>query len=97
MDKDNVVYMYNGISLRPGGASSKELACNSGDITGLIPGSGRSPGKGNGNPLQYSWLENPMDRGAWQATVHSVTKSQTWLKRFSTERHVNIDERKQEQ
>ena len=44
---------------------------------GLIPGSGRSPGGGNGNPLQYSCLENPMDRGAWQAIVHSVTKSQT--------------------
>ena len=42
-----------------------------------IPGSGRSPGEGNGYPLQYSCLENPMDRGAWQATVHGVTKSQT--------------------
>ena len=45
----------------------------------LSPGSGRSPGEGNSNPLQYSCLENPMDRGAWQATVHEVTKSQTWL------------------
>ena len=49
--------------------------------SGLIPGSGRSPGEGNGNPLQYSCLEDPMDRGAWQATVHRVTKSWTWLKR----------------
>ena len=49
-----------------------------GDV-GLIPGSGRSPGEGNGNPLQYSFLENYMDRGAWQATVHGVTKSQTRL------------------
>ena len=47
---------------------------------GSIIGSGRSPGGGNGNPLQYSFLENPMDRGAWQATVHGVTKSQTRLK-----------------
>ena len=45
--------------------------------TGLIPGLGRSPGEGNGNPLQYSCLENPMDRGAWQAAVHRVSKSQT--------------------
>ena len=49
-------------------------ACNAGDL-GLIPGSGRSPGEGNGYPLQYSCLENSMDRGAWQATVHGVTES----------------------
>ena len=59
-----------------GGSDCQESACNSGDWS-LIPGSGRSPGKGNGNPLQYSCLENPMDRGAWQATVHSVTGSDT--------------------
>ena len=47
--------------------------------TGLIPGLGKSPGVGNGNPLQYSCLENPMDRGAWQATVHGAVKSQTHL------------------
>ena len=61
--------------------SGKESACNAedtGDI-GLIPGSGRSPGGGNDNPLQCSCLENPMDGGAWQATVIGVTKSQTWL------------------
>ena len=51
---------------------------------GLIPGSGRSPGEGNGNPLQYSCLENPMDRGAWGAIVHSIAKSQTPLKQLST-------------
>ena len=51
---------------------------------GLIPGSGRSPGEGNGNPLQYSCLGNPMDRGAWWAMVHRVTKSQTRLKQLST-------------
>ena len=49
-----------------------------------IPGSGRSPGGGHGNPRQCSCLENPMDRGAWQATVHGVTKSQTWLKWLNT-------------
>ena len=52
----------------PGGSDGKESACNPGDL-GLIPGSRRSPGKGNGNPLKYSCLENPMDRGAWQGTV----------------------------
>ena len=50
---------------------------------GLIPGSGRSPGEGNGNPLQYYCLENPMDRGAWWATVHGVAKSQTQLSDFT--------------
>ena len=59
--------------------SGKEPALNAGDATdaGLIPGWGRSPGAGNGNPLHYSCLENPMDRGAWWATVHGVTESQT--------------------
>ena len=52
----------------------KAFACNAGD-PGLIPGSGRSPGEGNGNPLQYSCLENPMDGGAWWAAVHEVAKS----------------------
>ena len=54
-------------------SAGKESACNAGDL-GLIPGLGRSPGEGNGNPLQYSCLENPMDRGAWQATVHGFTR-----------------------
>ena len=62
----------------PGGASGKESSCNAGD-TGLIPGSRRSPGEGHGDPLQYSCLENPMDRGAWRAIVHGVEKSQTQL------------------
>ena len=59
----------------------KESASKAGDIgdSGSNPGSGRSPGGGNGNPLQYSCLENPMDRGTWWATVHGITKSQTWL------------------
>ena len=51
------------------GSGGNESTCNAGDL-GSIPGLGRSPGEGNGNPLQYSYLENPMDRGAWQATVH---------------------------
>ena len=64
------------------GTSGKEPSANARDLrdVGLIPGLGRFPGEGNGNPLQYSCLENPLDRGAWWATVHSVTKSQTQLK-----------------
>ena len=60
----------------PGGSDGKGSACNAGD-PGSIPGLGRSPGEGNGNPLQNSCLENPMDRGAWWATVHGVAKSRT--------------------
>ena len=63
----------------PHSSVGKETACNAGD-PGLIPGLGRSPGEGNGNPLQYSCLENSMDRGAWWATVHGVTKHQTQLR-----------------
>ena len=62
----------------PGGSDSKESACDAGDL-GLIPGLGRSPGGGHGHPLQYSCLENPMGRGAWRASVHGVTESQTRL------------------
>ena len=64
----------------------KNLPANAGDIrdTVSIPGSGRSTGEGNDNPLQYSCLENPMDRGAWQAIVCRVAKSRTWLKWLST-------------
>ena len=69
--------------LCPRSLSGKETACQAGDV-GLIAGSGRSPGEGNGNPLQYSCLENPMDRGAWQATVPGVTKSQTQTQGLST-------------
>ena len=57
----------------PGGSVVKNLPVNAGDV-GLIPRSGRSPGKGSGNALQYSCLENPMDRGAWWATVHEVAR-----------------------
>ena len=66
----------------PGGSEVKVSACNAGDL-GSIPGSGRSPGEGNGNPLQYSCLENPMDRGAWWAIVHGVAKSWTRLSNFT--------------
>ena len=63
----------------------KNLPANAGDVRdlGSIPGLRRSPGVGNGNPLQYSFLENPMDRGAWRATVHGAAKSQTRLSDLS--------------
>ena len=69
---------FGGLSWWLGG---KDSACNVGDArdVGFIPGSGRYPGGGNGNPLQYSCLENPMDRGIWWAIVHRVTQSQTQL------------------
>ena len=60
------------------GSDGKESFCNAGDLS-LIPGSGRSPGEGKSYPVQYSCVENPMDRGAWRAVVHRVTKSQTQL------------------
>ena len=66
----------------PGGSDGKASAYNVGDL-GSIHGSGRFPVKGNGNPLQYSCLENPVERGSWWATVHGVAKSQTWLKDFT--------------
>ena len=70
----------------------KNLPANAGDIrdAGSIPGWGRSPGGGHGNQLQYPCLENPMDRGAWRATVHGVTKSQTRLKQRHTHSYTYI-------
>jgi len=62
----------------PNGSDSKKSACSRGDRS-LIPGSGRSPGEGNGYPLQYACLENSMDRGAWGTTIHGFAKSQTQL------------------
>ena len=82
MHYDNLMYVYT-LKGFPGGSAGKESACNAGDL-GLIPGSGRTLGGGHGNPLQYSCLENPMDRGAWQATIHGVAKSWTRLKQLST-------------
>ena len=67
--------MYKGF---PGGSDGKESACTAGDL-GLIPGSGRFPGEGNSNPLQYYCLKNPMDRGAWRDTVHGIIKSPAQL------------------
>ena len=68
----------------------KNPPANAGNIrdAGLIPGSGRFPGEGHGNPIQHSCLENPTDRGAWQATVQGLQKSQTQLKRLSTHAHT---------
>ena len=63
----------------PGGSKGKESTCSVVDL-GSIPGSGRSPGEGNGNPLQYSCLNNPTNRGGWQATVHGVTKNRIPLR-----------------
>ena len=67
----------------PGGSEVKASASSAGDL-GSIPGSGRAPGEGNGNPLQYSSLENPMDGGTWWATVHGVAKSRTRLNDFTS-------------
>ena len=69
----------------PGWLSGRESACDTRDTedVGSILGSGRSPRGEHGNPLQYSCLENPMDKGAWRATIHRVAKSQMWLKRLS--------------
>ena len=66
----------------PNGSVGKESACNAGDLD-LNPGMGRSPGEGNGKPLQYSCLENPMDTEAWWATIHGVVKSRTQLRDYT--------------
>ena len=73
----------------PGGSEVKASAWNAGD-PGSIPGLGRSPGEGNGNPLQYPCLENPMKGGAWQATVHGVAKSRTQLSDFTSLNNSNF-------
>ena len=75
--------MFSIPDLFPGGSEVKASACNAGDV-GLIPGLGRSPGEENGNPFQYSCLENPMDGGAWRATVRGVAKSRTRLSDFTS-------------
>ena len=71
----SVSILYNGMGF-PGSSDGKESACNAGDL-GLISGSGKLPRGGNGNPLQYTCLENPMDRGAWLATIYGVIESDT--------------------
>ena len=73
----------------PSNSDSKESTCNAGDL-GLIPGLGRSAEEGHSNPLQYSCLENPMDRGAWQATIHRVEQSQTQLNQLSINTHTSV-------
>ena len=77
----NKSYIWQTLNF-PGGSDSKTSAYNAGDQVS-IPGWERSPGEGNGNSLWYPCLENPMDRGTWSATVHGVTKGQTWLKQLS--------------
>ena len=77
-----LLFRIQGYGCFPGGSEDKASACNAGD-PGLIPGLARSPGEGNGNPLQYSCLENPMDRGAWRAIVHGVAKHWTRLSNFT--------------
>ena len=83
------LFIYCHVCGFPGDAVVKNLPARAGD-TGLIPGSGRSLGVGNGNPLQYSCLENSMDREAWWATVHGVEKSQIQLKQFCKQPLFNI-------
>ena len=85
MDKQNVAYTCGS----PGGSDGEESACSAGD-PGSILGSGRPPGEGNGNPLQYSCLGNPMDRGAWWATVHGVSKSILAMERYSAFKRKEI-------
>ena len=82
------IYLYSVyLSDFPGGSDDKESACNAGDPSS-IPGSGRSPGEGNDNPLHYFCLENSMNRETWWATVHRVTKSRTWLSDWHTQLSV---------
>ena len=73
----NIKDSWNGRESFPGGSDGKESACNAGDLSS-IPGLGRSPGGGRGNPLQYSCLENPHGQRTWPAAVHGVAKSRTW-------------------
>ena len=75
----SILYTYMCFGGFPGSSAGKEFPCNSGDLEdlGSIPGLERSPGEENGYPLQYSGLENSMDRGAWQVIVHGIANSQT--------------------
>ena len=82
-------FSFNFTMSFPGGSVGKESTCNAGGL-GSIPGLGRSPGEGNGNPLQYSCLENPTDGGTWWATVHGVAKSWTQLSDFTFNRASQV-------
>ena len=82
----NKISPYTGQEGFPGGSDGKESTCDKGDL-GLIPGLGRSPGGGHGNPLQHSCLKNSMDRGVWWVTVHGVAKSQKRLRDFHTDKN----------
>ena len=82
---------YNTLWAFPSGSVGKESACSAGDPRSFL-GSGRAPRGGHSNPLQCSCLEKPMDRGAWQATSHSVAKSQTWLKWLSMHAQWSLPE-----
>ena len=88
LSQNNFLHKFNAFLGFPGGSEGKASACNAGDL-GSIPGSGRSPGGGNGNPLQYSYLENPMDGEAWRATGHRVAKSRTQLSDFTHALRLN--------
>ena len=74
----------------PGGSVGKESTCNAGDM-GLIPGSGRFPGAGNDNPLQYYCLGNPMDRGAWWATIHGVIKESDTTQQLNNNNNNSVE------
>ena len=74
MKAGSLQFLFLGVGIFPGGSVGRESACNARDL-GSIPGLGRSPGVGNGYPLQYSCLENSVDRGAWRAIVNEITKS----------------------
>ena len=87
IQKTEDIYKHMGF---PHGSVTKNPPAGAAGDTGSIPRSERSPGGGHGNPLQYSCLENPMDRGAWGATVHRVSKNQTRLKWLITHAYVNI-------
>ena len=77
--RNEIISVYTLILGFPGGSDGKEPACDAGDLDS-IPGSGRFPEEGKGYPLQYSCLENPMERGAWRAIVHGVANSRTHLR-----------------